>query len=259
MKRILFYLLLTPLVGFSQYVDMWHFSVPYDETAIYEATEKEWFAKVMSKAAENKLINGWAMARRVGKDEKNVKYITWISFGDIESRKEAYNSIGKYSKETSKQLFTPELSNLGRNKWGSYVVGNSNFYFDEFISAPKGTNVKYTVHNLAMSPDAKNFSIQQKTIWAPFFKNLIKRNQTKQKNWGVARRLNPRGQRHGWNVMTVDGFETIEDVYESINSEIPGISKINLEPIVKSVPEGWYEQIIWEILIQVNDKGQIIN
>ena len=71
--------------------------------------------------------------------------------------------------------------------------------------------------------------------------------------------MNPRGQRHGWNVMTVDGFETIEDVYESINSDVPGISEINLEPIVESAPEGWYEQIIWEILIQVNDKGQIIN
>ena len=259
MKKIILIALISPIIGFSQYVDMWHFSVPSDETNIYEATEKEWFAKVMSKAAENKLIKGWAMARRVGKDEKNVKYITWISFDDIESRKRAYNLIGKYFDETSKQLFTPKLSELGRNKWGTYVVGNSNLYFDEFISAPTGTNVKFSVHNMAMSSDAKNFSNQQKTIWLPFFKNLIKRNQTKQKNWGVARRLNPRGQRHGWNVMTVDGFETIEDVYESINSDVPGISEINLEPIVDSAPEGWYEQIIWEILIQVNDKGQIIN
>ena len=52
------------------------FSVPYNETNIYEATEKEWYANVMSKAAKNQLINGWGMARRVGKDEKDVKYIT---------------------------------------------------------------------------------------------------------------------------------------------------------------------------------------
>ena len=37
--------------------------------------------------------------------------------------------------------------------------------------------------------------------------------------------------------MTVDGFETIEDVYESINSDVPGISEINLEPIVESAPK----------------------
>ena len=43
----------------------------------------------MLKAAENKLINGWAMARRVGKDEKNVKYITWISFGRHSISKES--------------------------------------------------------------------------------------------------------------------------------------------------------------------------
>ena len=30
-----------PLIGLSQYVDMWHFSVPSDETNIYEATEKD--------------------------------------------------------------------------------------------------------------------------------------------------------------------------------------------------------------------------
>ena len=58
----------------------------------------------------------------------------------------------------------------------------------------------------------KNFSNQQKRIWLPFFKKSCKRNQTKQKSWGVARRLNPRGQRHGWNVMTVDGYETLDDV-----------------------------------------------
>ena len=56
MKKLLITALLFPLIGLSQYVDMWHFSVPSDETNIYEATEKEWFAKVMSKAAENKLI-----------------------------------------------------------------------------------------------------------------------------------------------------------------------------------------------------------
>jgi hypothetical protein len=169
MKNLFFTIILFPFIALSQYVDMWHFSVPNDETNIYESTEKEWFAQVMSKAAKNQLINGWAMARRVGKDEKNVKYITWISFGDIKSRKIAYNSIGKYFDETSKQLFTPKLSELGRNKWGSYVVGNSNLFFDEFLSAPKGTNVKYSVHNLAMSPDAKNFSNQQKTIWLTIF------------------------------------------------------------------------------------------
>ena len=160
----MFFIMLCPLVGLSQYVDMWHFSVPYNETNIYEATEKEWYANVMSKAAKNQLINGWGMARRVGKDEKNVKYITWISFGDIKSRKNAYNSIGKYFDETSEQLFTPKLSQLGRDKWGSYVVGNSNLYFDEFLSAPKGIKIKYSVHNYAMSSDAKNFSNQQKII-----------------------------------------------------------------------------------------------
>ena len=30
--------------------------VPYNETNIYEATEKEWFAKVMSKAAKEGLL-----------------------------------------------------------------------------------------------------------------------------------------------------------------------------------------------------------
>ena len=72
MKKLFYFILLFPLVGFSQYVDMWHFSVPYNETSIYESTEKEWFANVMSKAAKNGLINGWGMGKRVGKDESNV-------------------------------------------------------------------------------------------------------------------------------------------------------------------------------------------
>ena len=258
MKKLFYLLLFSPLVSFSQYVDMWHFSVPYNETNIYEASEKEWFAKVMSKAAKEGVIRGWGMSRRVGKEESNVSYITWISFGDINSRKEAYKSIGKYFNQTSKELYTPKLSEIGREKWGSYVVGNSNLYFDEFLSPPNGLKIKYSVHNLAMSDDPKNFSAQQKLVWLPFFKKLLKSKKTTQKSWGVARRINPRGKKHYWNVMTVDGYESLDDIFQSINSTIPGISKINLEPITKSATDGWYEQIIWENIIRVNSEGEII-
>jgi hypothetical protein len=40
MKKHFFIVLLFPLVGFSQNVDMWHFSAPFDEKNIYEVTEK---------------------------------------------------------------------------------------------------------------------------------------------------------------------------------------------------------------------------
>ena len=70
MKKLFYFILLFPFVGFSQYVDMWHFSVPYNETNIYEASEKEWFAKVMSKAAKEGLIRGWGMSRRVAKKKQ---------------------------------------------------------------------------------------------------------------------------------------------------------------------------------------------
>ena len=150
------------------------------------------------------------------------------------------------------------MSEIGREKWGSYVVGNSNLYFDEFLSPPKGLKIKYSVHNLAMSDDPKNFSAQQKLVWLPFFKKLLKSKKTTQKSWGVARRINPRGKKHYWNVMTVDGYESLDDIFQSINSTIPGISKINLEPIAKSATDGWYEQIIWENIIRVNSEGEII-
>ena len=88
----------------------------------------------MSKAAKDGLIRGWGMSKRFGKNESNVDYITWISFSNLNSRKNAYNSIGKYFNQTSKQLYTPKLSEIGREKWGSYVVGNSNLYFDNFLS-----------------------------------------------------------------------------------------------------------------------------
>ena len=58
--------------------------------------------------------------------------------------------------------------------------------------------------------------------------------------------------------MTVDGYESLDNIFQSINSSIPGISKLNLEPIVKSAPDGWYEQIIWENIIRVNSEGEII-
>ena len=53
--------------------------------------------------------------------------------------------------------------------------------------------------------------------------------------------------------MTVRRYESLEDVFQSINSTIPGISKLNLEQIAKSAPEGWYEQIIWENIVRVSN------
>ena len=32
--------------------------------------------------------------------------------------------------------------------------------------------------------------------------------------------------------MTVDGYESLDDIFQSINSTIPDISKLNLEPIL---------------------------
>ena len=47
-------------------------------------------------------------------------------------------------------------------------------------------------------------------------------------------------------------------VFESINSDVPGISKLNLKPITDSAPNGWFEQVIWEILVRVTEEGEII-
>ena len=58
--------------------------------------------------------------------------------------------------------------------------------------------------------------------------------------------------------MTVDGFQTLDDVFETINSDVPGISKLNLKPISDSAPNGWFEQVIWEILVRVTEEGEII-
>ena len=52
--------------------------------------------------------------------------------------------------------------------------------------------------------------------------------------------------------------ETLEDVFEKINSSPPGISELNLDSITKLLDNGWYEQVIWKILIRVNSKGEII-
>ena len=54
------------------------------------------------------------------------------------------------------------------------------------------TNVKYSVHNLAII--LKTFLFSKEKYGYHFLKNLVKKNQTKQKSWGVARRINPRGQ-----------------------------------------------------------------
>ena len=72
-------------------------------------------------------------------------------------------------------MYTPKLlkSEIGREKWGSYVVGNSNLYFDNFLSAPEGIKIKFSVHNLAMLNNMKDL-VKKKNCLLPLGKKTFK-------------------------------------------------------------------------------------
>ncbi len=258
MKKLFIYLVF--LLGSSlqaQYFNYYFFSVPSGEGSEYETIEKEYFAKVMSKAVEEGIINGWSVYRKVGGDRKSINYYSWVGIGNLEAFKAFLENIGNAFSKARETLDSPGLVDIGRKKFGSYMEWSGTFY-REGMAQPKDFNgFKYLRHNYAMVPNPNAFAKAQNDVWKPFIQKHMNSQKIKQQIWAVARRLNPVGNAFNWNVMTIDGYNELTDVYAPSDGDYPDISNLDLDAIDETMPYGWYKRIIWQRIVWVDEEGKI--
>ena len=108
-----------------------------------------------------------------------------------------------------------------------------------------------------MSPNANQWLETQLKEWGPFIKKNMNNGKVKQEIWAPAIRLTPQGNGYNWNVISVDGFNTLEDLYTNRGIDYPDMDSIDSKALQNSMPEGWHKQIIWERIMWLDTDGEI--
>ena len=80
----------------------------------------------------------------------------------------------------------------------------------------------------------------------------------KQEIWAPAVRLNPVGNGYNCNVISVDGYRTLEELHSNGGSSFPDMSSVDFEAIQATMPNGWHKQVIWERVLWLDNDGKLM-
>tara|TARA_B110000046_G_scaffold139271_1_gene145724 strand:+ start:585 stop:881 length:297 start_codon:yes stop_codon:yes gene_type:complete len=95
--------------------------------------------------------------------------------------------------------------------------------------------------------------------WGPSIKKNMNNGKINQEIWAPAVRINPVGNGYNWNVISIDGFNSLEDLFGNGGLQYPSMDSVDYEAISKTMPEGWHKQVIWERVMWLDNNGKFMN
>ena len=243
----------------AQYFIYGYNIVPDEEVEHYLQNEKELFSKAAERAYNEGVINGWAIMRRVqgGKSEPNFYW--YIGLGDLKKVDALEKDFGKIINETIEKSGSPSLINRAIKNHNSYTRFVATFYRPEVTNAKNSDGFKYLKHNIALSPNPNQWWDTQMKEWGPFIKKNMNNGKINQEIWAPAVRINPVGNGYNWNVISIDGFNSLEDLFGNGGLQYPSMDSVDYEAISKTMPEGWHKQVIWERVMWLDNNGKFMN
>ena len=103
--------------------------------------------------------------------------------------------------------------------------------------------------------DLAKFDNLQKNVWGNFVSKEMNKNNGSQVLWTTARKVSPNGNGYNWNYITIDGYESYDDLLSpewNSNTKFPAdLSKINS----MMQGENFYKQVVWKIVMSVDSEG----
>ena len=79
-----------------------------------------------------------------------------------------------------------------------------------------------------------------------------------QEIWAPAVRINPTGNGYNWNVITIDGYNSLSDLFQNGGKEYPSMEGVDFKSISETMPNGWYKSVIWERVMWLDDNGKLM-
>ena len=243
----------------AQYFMYGYNIVPDDEIEQYLQNEKELFSKAAEKAYEAGIINGWAIMRRVqgGKSEPNFYW--YIGVDDLKKIENINDgAFGKIINDVKEKTGVPSLIDRALKNHNSYTRFIATFYRPEVTRVKNFDGFKYLKHNIASSPNPNQWWDTQIKQWGPFIKKNMNNGKINQEIWAPAVRINPVGDGYNWNVISIDGYNSMEDMYGNGGLDYPSMDSVDFDALSKTMPEGWYKQVIWQRVMWLDDNGKLM-
>lgn len=258
MKKIIFISTFLFCTSVSAQYFMYGFnSVPENEIEHYVQNEKELFSKAAQKAFNKGVISGWSIMKRVQGAKSEPNFYWYLAVDDIKKLDNLGRDFGKFIDETIQASGVPSLVNRALKNHSSYTMWVGTYYRPEVIIRKNSDGFIYFKHNVAMSPNPNKWFDTQLKEWGPFIKKNMNNGKVKQEIWAPAIRLTPLGNGYNWNVISVDGFNSLEDLYTNGGMDYPDMSSVDDKALQDSMPNGWHKQIIWERIMWLDDNGNI--
>jgi len=260
MKKLFTFLtLLSVSLSFSQgYYIQGYRMIPQDEIQTHIENERYFHSKVAQSMIKDGKATGWAMLQRQGGSSNEPNIMFYVGVGDksnLENLGAAYNSAYKKvmsSMDEGIATFVKRAISIDGHGVFNTTLQRTNREMKNNVDGFNFIKINYA----NVKGNINEFDKLQKDIWGNFVKKEMNRNNGSQVMWSTARKVTPNGNGYNWNYITVDGYETYEDLIApewSSNTKFPqGLDKIN------SMMDGgtFYKQVVWKILMSVNSKGE---
>ena len=156
------------------------------------------------------------------------------------------NDFGKIINETMENSGVPSLIKRAIKNHSTYGRFVASFYRPEVTRAKDFKGFKYLKHNVASTPNPNLWWDTQIKQWGPFIKKNMNNGKVNQEIWAPAVRINPTGNGYNWNVITIDGYNSLSDLFQNGGKEFPSMEGVDFKSISETMPNGWYKSVIWE-------------
>ncbi|MEC8599196.1 MAG: hypothetical protein VXY15_02485 [Bacteroidota bacterium] len=258
MKKILLCgALLLSFLSNAQYFVYGFNVVPEDEVEHYIQNEHELFSKAATKAFKKGIINGWAIMRRVNGAKSEPNFYWYIGLDDLSKLENVPSGMGKAIDDVKKESGVPSLIDRALKNHNSYTRFVASYYRPEVITNKNSDGFKYFMHNYALVPDRNSWLNTQIEQYGPFIKKNMNNGKIKQEIWAPATRINPLGNGYKWNVLSVDGYDSLDAVFNNGGLKYPDYSSVDFDAIQKTMPNGWYKQVLWERVMWLDENGNL--
>ena len=190
----------------AQEISFYQFrSVPPDKTEEFIKRETKYWSNVAQKAIDKGLLTFWGLFEKVGgQDLQNTPNFLFINgYKNIDSAEYAWNPTAVFPKVPIAQMETGSLSKTTDN----FFLSSRGW--QEATGVKEENDFRYVAMFFHSSSDPDSFAKAEIKIWGPFIKTTMDQNHTKQRGWGNAVVLAPRGPDVKFNSVSYDLFPTL--------------------------------------------------
>jgi hypothetical protein len=98
----------------------------------------------------------------------------------------------------------------------------------------------------------------QSENWGKFIDKNMNNGKVNQELWAASVRVHPRGNGYNWNVLTVDAFKSLKDMFANGGEDYPDMSSVNFDEISSLMPNDWHKVVIWERVLWTDSEGNLM-